>query len=231
VSQPAGAPTAVPTVPPPTATALPPTATPLPPALADWNALLAKLDGGLWANDLAAAAGELETYVERYQSEKPPQLEPATDKLHAASVELGRQAVAGGDFNAALDRFTRANKLKPDDPLAQGELKKVQLLLAGDAAVAGQRWEEAVERYEALVAIDAGYGGAEPKLQEARTQLAATWTPTPRPAPPPPAPPPAAPRQQPAPAPAQRQPAPAQPAPRPAPAAPPTKAPFVPGTS
>jgi serine/threonine-protein kinase len=230
LSQPASAPTAAPTAPPPTATPLPPTATPLPRALADWNGLLAKLDGGLWANDLPAAASELESYLERYQSEAPPQLQPASDKLHAASIELGRKGVAEGNFNAALDRFTRANQLKPDDPLAQGELKKAQLLLAGDAALAGQRWEEAVERYEALVAIDAGYGGAEPKLQEARTQLAATWTPTPLPAPPPPAP-----RQQPAPAPAQRQPAPApapaQPAPRPAPAAPPTKAPFVPGTS
>jgi serine/threonine-protein kinase len=242
VSGPAAAPTTLPTAPPaptspPTPTTAPPTATPLPRALADWNALLAKLDGGLWGSDLPGAGKELEAYLERYQAEKPPQFALASDKLYAASIELGRRGVAAGDFGAALDRFTRANQLKPDDALAQGELKKVQLLSAGDAAVAGQRWEEAVERYEALAAIDAGYGGADQKLQEARSQLAATWTPTPQPAPPPPA---AKPQQQQVPASKPQQapaskpqpaPAPAQPAPRPAPAAAPTKAPFVPGTN
>ena len=216
---PTSAPAPTATAPPPTPTAAPPTATPLPPALADWTALLARLDGGLWTSDLDGASKELEDYVQRYQTEKPPQLQLAVDKLYAASIELGQRGVAAGDQKLALDHFTRASELRPGDPLAEGELKKVQLLLAGDQAAAEQRWEEAVASYEELVAIQASYGGAEQKLAEARAQLAATWTPTPLPAP--------APRPQPQPQ------APSQPAPRPqpAPAAPPTKPPFAPGTN
>src|SRR5689334_4337348 len=51
----------------PSAPSIPLTATALPPAVSDFNALLARLDGGLWTNNLDQAATELDAYLSQYR--------------------------------------------------------------------------------------------------------------------------------------------------------------------
>src|SRR5262249_16323544 len=114
----------------PPATALP-TTTPVPPAIADWNALQSKLDGGLWDKDQAGAAAEPERYWARYGTVDGPQPAQAREKLYAASINLGQQAVGASDFAAAQKRYSRALELHANDPVAGGQLKKLDLLLAG----------------------------------------------------------------------------------------------------
>ena len=219
---------------PPTATGVPtataaPTATPVPPALAEWSALQSKLDGGLWWSDLPGAAKELESYLARYGTVDAPQPALAREKLYAASVNLGQQAVSAGDFAAARSRYARATEIRANDPLAMGELRKLDLLLSGIDLTNRQDWAGAVSQFDQLVSIHATFGGASERLAVAQTEFAKTWTPTPLPAPtqaPAVAP---APARAPAPAPAPAR-APA-PAPAPAPAAAPTKRPFVPATN
>jgi len=199
--------------------------------------LLARLDAGLWARDLSAAANLLESYLSKYQQENPPELTLAREKLYAANIQLGQRAVATSNFSGAQENFERAGQLKPDDLMATGDLKKVTLWLAGDEAYRAGNWERAIEHFGGLVQIDGSFGNADQKLEASRVELAKTWTPTPVPvvqqAPVQQAPVRQAPAQQ---APAQQAPAqssstqrsPAAPAPAPQPAAAPTKSPLGP---
>jgi eukaryotic-like serine/threonine-protein kinase len=197
------APTALPTTYSPTVASAPPGAASLPPAQADWDAVLRRLDSGLWANDLPQAAELLDGYIATYEPQNPSQLASAKDKLYAASIELAKRAIAAADFSQAKGRYTRALELRPDDALASGERKKVDLWLAGDEAYRQQEWEAAVSSFGELADIDESFGNATEKLSASRIELAKTWTPTP-------VPPPSEPAVQTAP---QRAPAPSQPRP------------------
>ncbi|MFN0071962.1 MAG: protein kinase domain-containing protein [Chloroflexota bacterium] len=156
-------------------------ATTVPPAVAEWNETLARLDAGLWNSDLPAAANLLETYLTRYQSQPSSELTAAQGKLFAASVELGQRAIGVNNFGGARTSFKRATELRPNDLLASGELKKVELWIAGDEAYRTGAWATAVEYFGELARIDEKFGNASSKLEASQVELQKTWTPTPVP--------------------------------------------------
>ncbi|MCC7105912.1 MAG: protein kinase, partial [Chloroflexi bacterium] len=186
-----------------TATPAPPTNTPVPPQIAAWRDVTSKLDAGLWNNDLAGAARLIAEYLATYRDSAVPE---ARDKLYSADIELAKQRLAANDPAGAQRYFKEALDLRPDDPLANGELKKTQLYLAGVAALSEQNWQTAADVLSELVSIQSDFLDSQARLDASQAELRKTWTPTP------------VPRTQPEPKP--------QPQPHPHPQ--PTKPPFVP---
>jgi hypothetical protein len=184
----------------------------VPPQIAAWRDVVSKLDAGLWNNDLAGAAKLIAEYLATYRDAAVPE---ARDKLYSADVELAKKRIAENDPAGAQQYFKGALDLRPDDPLASGEIKKTQLYLAGAAAMSEQNWQAASDAFSELISIQSDYLDAQARLDASQEELRKTWTPTPLPRP--------QPQQQP-----QQKPQQQQPQPQPQPAAPPTKPPFVP---
>jgi tetratricopeptide (TPR) repeat protein len=87
--------------------------------------------------------------VRRFPGQTP---QPDADTRAKAAYEHGRKLADGQQFDAAIENFRTAIRLKPDDMLAREWL--------GLAYIFSKRYEEAIQTYNKLLELKPDYANA-----------------------------------------------------------------------